>query len=169
MLTKSTGCRTSANKLREIHGGAIFGPQRYNLSKLGRGSQDDATNIISRPSVFYVFGPRGITWMNSSDNGEWTLCILEIPENLLHFIRICTVCYDKCNIQRLKYTFIRKVYLWPLKHIMDNPIIIVAICMGESIFLESREKTLQTIQPHLQDLSPLQHSYNIFKLDLVLQ
>ena len=46
---------------------------------------------------------------------------------------------------------------------MDNPILIVAICMGKSIFPESREKnSLQTRQPHLQDLSPLQDSYNIF-------
>ena len=34
---------------------------------------------------------------------------------MLHSIRVCTVCYDRCIIQRLKYIFIRKVYLWPLK------------------------------------------------------
>ena len=32
----------------DIRGGAIFGRQGHNLNKLGRGSQDDATNIISR-------------------------------------------------------------------------------------------------------------------------
>ena len=30
---------------------------------------------------------------------------------MLHFIRVCTVSYDKCNIQRLKFIFIRKVSL----------------------------------------------------------
>ena len=40
------------------------------------------------------------------------------------------VCCDKCNIQRLKYTFIMEVYLCPLKHIMDNPVLIEAIFMG---------------------------------------
>ena len=73
MLTKLTGCRTSTNKTCDIQGRAIFGRKRHNLNKLGRGSQDDATNIIqgSRPSgfrqediffiFFYVFGHRGIT------------------------------------------------------------------------------------------------------------
>ena len=45
----------------------MFGRQRHNLNKLGRGSQDDATNIISRlkpivvsdKNIFYVFGPMG--------------------------------------------------------------------------------------------------------------
>ena len=53
----------------------------------------------------------------------------------------------------------------PLKYIMDNPILIVAICMGKPIkiqrnllryYTESREK-LQTRQPHLQDWTPLQY------------
>ena len=45
-----------------LQGGANFGPQRHNLNKLGRSSQDGATYIISgsMPSVqirifFYVF------------------------------------------------------------------------------------------------------------------
>ena len=45
---KLTGCRTSTNKTCDIHGGIIFGRQGHYLNKLGRGSQDDATNIISR-------------------------------------------------------------------------------------------------------------------------
>ena len=48
MLTKLTGCRISTNKTCDIRDGAIFGHQRHNLNKLGRGSQDDATNIILR-------------------------------------------------------------------------------------------------------------------------
>ena len=48
MLTKLKGCRTSTNKTCDIRSGAIFGRQRHNFNKLGRGSQDDATNIISR-------------------------------------------------------------------------------------------------------------------------
>ena len=55
----------------------------------------------------------------------------------------------------------------PSKLIMDNPILIVAICMGKSIFPESRENYLQKTAT-LQDLSPLQDSYYIFILDLVL-
>ena len=51
----------------------------------------------------------------------------------------------------------------PLKHIMDNPILIVAIFMGKSIFPDTREAILY--KQHLQDLSPLQDSYNIFYLD----
>ena len=49
-VDKITGCRASANKTCDIRGGGgvIFGRQRHNLNKLGRGSQDDATNIISR-------------------------------------------------------------------------------------------------------------------------
>ena len=78
MLTKLTGCRTSTNKTCDIHDGAILGRQIHNLNKVGRCSQDDATNIISRlyakasyqgsrPSgfrqedFFYDFGPRVIT------------------------------------------------------------------------------------------------------------
>ena len=45
MLSKSTGCRTTANKTCEIRGGAIFGRKR-----LDRDSHDDVTNIISRGS-----------------------------------------------------------------------------------------------------------------------
>ena len=66
MLTKLTGCRTSTNKTCDIRGGAIFGRQRHNLNKLGRGSQDDATNIISRlwaKNIFFMF-------LSSSDNGN---------------------------------------------------------------------------------------------------
>ena len=48
MLIKLTGCRASTNKTSDIRGGAIFGHQGHNLNKLGRGSQDDAANIISR-------------------------------------------------------------------------------------------------------------------------
>ena len=68
----------------------------HNLNKLWRGSLDDATYQGSRPSgfgheFFYVlcfiyvtywtghFGPRGITCLNSADNGELTICILETP------------------------------------------------------------------------------------------
>ena len=39
---------TSTNKTCDIRGGARFGRQRRILNKLGRGSQDNAINIISR-------------------------------------------------------------------------------------------------------------------------
>ena len=54
MLTKLTGFRTSTflfislSKRCDLRGTASFGPQGHNLNKLGRGSLDDATNIISR-------------------------------------------------------------------------------------------------------------------------
>ena len=56
MLTKLTGCRTSyflyihvsLCKTCDLRGGVIFGPQGHDLNKLGRGSLDDATNVISR-------------------------------------------------------------------------------------------------------------------------
>ena len=38
----------SAVSLRDNMGYVEFGRQRHNLNKLGRGSKDDATNIISR-------------------------------------------------------------------------------------------------------------------------
>ena len=40
--------RTSTIQTSDIQGGAIFGRQQHNLNKLGRGSQDNVTNIISR-------------------------------------------------------------------------------------------------------------------------
>ena len=43
-------------KTSEIRGEAIFGWQGHNLNKLGRGSQDDATNIISRLLVLSGLG-----------------------------------------------------------------------------------------------------------------
>ena len=52
MLTKLTEFRTSTylyislSKTCDLCGGAIFGPQRHSLNKLGSGSLDDATNII---------------------------------------------------------------------------------------------------------------------------
>ena len=52
MLTKLTGCRTSTNKTCDIRDRVIFVSQRHILNKLGRRSQDDATNIISRPIGF---------------------------------------------------------------------------------------------------------------------
>ena len=52
MFTKYTGCRTSTSKTSDIRGRVIFGCQGYNLNKVGRGSQDNATNIISRSSGF---------------------------------------------------------------------------------------------------------------------
>ena len=64
----------------------------------------------------------------------------------------CIDCYDKCNIQ---YLLIGNSTCDPLKHITDNPILIVGSCMGKSDNPESREKILQR-QPHLQDLSPFQ-------------
>ena len=72
MLTKLTGCRTSTSKTCDIHDGDIFGHQINNLNKVGRCSQDDATNIIvaSDKKIFLCFCPWGITWLNSSDNGE---------------------------------------------------------------------------------------------------
>ena len=48
ILTKLTGCRMSTNKTSDIQGGAKFGRQGHNLNKLGRGTQDGATNIIPR-------------------------------------------------------------------------------------------------------------------------
>ena len=39
--------RTSTNKTCDIDDGASFGRQIHNLNKVGRCSQDDATNIIS--------------------------------------------------------------------------------------------------------------------------
>ena len=48
MLTKLTRCRTSISKTCDIRGGAKFGPQMHALNKLGKGSLDDAINIISR-------------------------------------------------------------------------------------------------------------------------
>ena len=41
MLTKLKGCKTLANKMSDIGGGAIFGRHGHNLNKLGRGSQDE--------------------------------------------------------------------------------------------------------------------------------
>ena len=65
MLTKLTGCRTSTNKTCDNCSEAIFGRQRHNLNKLGRGSQDDATNINIKAlglvvsDRFYVLAPGG--------------------------------------------------------------------------------------------------------------
>ena len=42
---------------------------------------------------------------------------------------------------------------------MDNPILIVAICMGKSIFPESRENPLYKQDSH----TTLQDTYNVFK------
>ena len=42
-----------------------------------------------------------------------------------------------------------------LKHVMDNPLLIVATCMGKPIYLESRKKLITT---HWQELSPLHDS-----------
>ena len=39
ILTKLKGRRTSTNNTCDIRGGAIFGQQRHNLNKPGRGSQ----------------------------------------------------------------------------------------------------------------------------------
>ena len=47
-VDKITGCRTSTNKSSDICDRAIFGCQGHNLNKLDRGSQDGATNIISK-------------------------------------------------------------------------------------------------------------------------
>ena len=53
-LIKLTGCGTSTflymslSKTCDLWGEAILGPQGHYLNKLGRGSQDDATYIISR-------------------------------------------------------------------------------------------------------------------------
>ena len=68
---------------------------------------------------------------------------------------------------------IRKVYCDPLKHpcIMDNPILIVHVAHVATVYLYGkinlprikRKNSLQTRQPHLQDLPPLQDSYNIFR------
>ena len=92
MLTKLTGCRTSISKTCDIRSGAIDGPQRHNLNKLGNGSRDDATNIISKlyfeglvvsdKNIFFMFSiykhkhlthwkghfsPKGHNLINSSD------------------------------------------------------------------------------------------------------
>ena len=45
---KTNRCRKSISKTGDIRDGAIFGPKRHNLNNLGKGSQNDATNIISR-------------------------------------------------------------------------------------------------------------------------
>ena len=47
-VIKLTGRRTSTNKTSDIRGRAIFGCQWHKLNKLVKGSQDDATHIISR-------------------------------------------------------------------------------------------------------------------------
>ena len=53
MLTELTGYRTSTFhyislcKTCNLRGVAIFGPQGRDMNKLGRGSLDDATHIIS--------------------------------------------------------------------------------------------------------------------------
>ena len=50
ILTKLTGCTVELQqkKTSDIRDGDIFDHLWHNLSKLGRGSQEDATNIISR-------------------------------------------------------------------------------------------------------------------------
>ena len=53
----------------------------------------------------------------------------------------------------------------PSKHIMDNPILIVAFSMGKSIFPESRGKTLSKQDSHICKKIPL----IFFDLDLVVQ
>ena len=106
MLTKLTGCRTSTllyispSKTCDLHGRAIFGPQRHNLNKLGRGPLDYKHNIkplgllLFQTRFFFIFSlnksikhvthrtglflPQGHT-LNLSDNGELTLCKLETP------------------------------------------------------------------------------------------
>ena len=78
--------------------------------------------------------------------------------------------YSEIEVHIL-YTFIRKVYCDPLKHtcIIDNPILIVAhvatVYLYGKINLPriKRKNSLQTRQLHLQDLPPLQDSYNIFR------
>ena len=52
---------------------------------------------------------------------------------------------------------------------MDNPIFIVLSEWENKSSQNQAKNSLQTRQPHLQDLSPLQDSYNIFILDLVVQ
>ena len=165
MLTNLTWCRTSTNKTCVIRGRASFGRQKHNLNKLGRGSQDDATNIISMlydKKIFFMFLPHGhyfieLVWkwrINPlySEN-PWKGCLVD-----------CCISSGSALFAMINALFIEwsthllgKSTCDTLKRIIDNHILIVAICMGNSIFPESRENSLQTRQPHLQNLSPLQN------------
>ena len=68
----------------------------------------------------------------------------------------------------------KKIYFYlfftcdPLKHELDNPIFIIATSMENQSSQNQGKISLQTRQPHLQDLSPIQDSY-IFNLNLVVQ
>ena len=64
MLIKLTGCKTSTilymslSTTYDLRGGVTFGPQGHNSNKLGRGSLDDATYIISwlyGKKIFHLF------------------------------------------------------------------------------------------------------------------
>ena len=49
-----------------------------------------------------------------------------------HFIRVCTVCFDKVDLQRNKYHY----NLYPSIYTMDNPYFIEGSFMGDSIGLK---------------------------------
>ena len=71
---------------------------KYNIKALGLAVSDKIFFMFLAPGALRYWGINPI-WFSS----------------LLQFIRVYTVCYDKCNVQKLKFILIRKIYLWPLK------------------------------------------------------
>ena len=61
----------------------------------------------------------------------------------------CCISSGSALFQRLKYTLIRKVYLWPLKTYNGQSHPYCSYLMGKSIFSESREKTLYKQDSHI--------------------
>ena len=88
MLTELTGFRTSTLhyislcKSFNLGGVAIFGPQRHDMNKLGRGSLDDATHIISMILAKWFHNIKALGLMISNK----IFCMFFLYVLYLHFI-----------------------------------------------------------------------------------
>ena len=63
-----------------------------------------------------------------------TLANVEDTDEMLHYIRVCTICQDKINLQRKKYTILGEIITCdPSKHTMDHSDYLVCSFMETSI------------------------------------
>ena len=71
----------------------------------------------------YAGIPKRLFWQTEETQMECSI--------MLHFIRVCTVCYDY-NI----HSVAKKSTCDPVKYTMGGPLLIVSICMGKSIRIQ---------------------------------
>ena len=69
-----------------------------------------------------------------------TLANTAYPDEMPHFIRVCTVCLEKIHLQRKKFNiFLKIITCGPSVYTMDHPDFIVCSFMEKSIDLQRKK------------------------------